>query len=366
MSVGTVSTLGTGNTLNTIDTSGADEAQGTQGSQGSQGAQGTQGSKDDMDGVIVSQGGTGTTPQLNLPKGLNATAMMIALTALNGKIASEGVKLAETSMEGARKDIKLNAAKRAEQLEKYLENMDNANQGKTAGLFGTIGLFFKALFTDSYSLSDWAETAKNSIGKIFSDLAALAGAVAMVVLGALATGVTFGAGTPVLVGACIGASLIVAGLVVGDPAVVDAIVEACPDDNKMAATIGLMITGIVLSIAGSILGAVATGGSSVANAVGSTMRAVGMLVDIGSAVINAGVAIDSTVKGHQRAEFQTEATISQAEMDKHDAIFTQLQSILDRSNADIKMFFDALSNYMQSTRDLLATAAESQQRAASV
>lgn len=315
----------------------------------------TQGPEDIM-GV-----GAGTTTTQNRPvlpaPTMSAAAMMIALTALNSKIAEEGMSFAESSMEGVRKDIKESAVKRAEQLEKHFENLDKVSSKQKCGLFGAIANFFKKLFTGD--IKGAFQVIGDNIANIIKDIAQLvAVAVAIVAAVALTVG-TAGAGAGTIALAVAGAALVVGGMALTDPGVTQMIMESLPESSQQAVAIALAVVGAIMAVAGGIMMGVATGGAS-------TFATVSTVTTALSGIGNAGVTLANGVDGFLQSGFKADAAKSQANIDRTDAQITDLKGILSRNQTDLKALFESFSTILRSTQDMIATYGQTQSRAASV
>ena len=290
-----------------------------------------------------------TTPRPALPAPtMSPTAMMIALTALQSKMAEEGIKFGEKTMDGVRDDIKKNGAKKIEELKKYFENMERSSS-KRCGFFGLIAKFFKAVFT-----GDWqgVKDAAKDIGSILKDVVQIVAAVLAV---AVATVVTGGVG----VLAVVGAALVIAGMIMSDPGITEMILEALPEDQRQAAAIALAVVGAVLAIAGSICSGKAAG-------VDAVVASISKLATTASTLVSAGVTVDQGVQGYQAAEHKADAMRNMAQVDKTEALLEDLKSTLDRNQKDLKAMFDAFSSALQSTKQMITEYGQNQSRAASV
>jgi len=127
------------------------------------------GTSGDVQGAPGTNQSGGPRPTLP-PPSMSPAAMMIALTALQSKMAEEGIKFGEKAMDGVRDDIKKNGAKKAEELKKYFENLERASS-KKCGLFGLVAKLFKAIFT-----GDWqgVKEAAKDVGSILKDVEPIA------------------------------------------------------------------------------------------------------------------------------------------------------------------------------------------------
>ena len=297
-----------------------------------------------------------TTPRPTLPApSMSPTAMMIALTALQSKMAEEGIKFGEKSMDGVRTDIKQNAEKRAEQLKKYFEDLDRS-LSKRCGFFGLIAKFFKAVFT-----GDWKGVvdALKDVGSILKDIAQIVAVAVAIAAAAALTVASGGAGAGLLAAAIVGAVLVIGGMAMTDPGIMEMIMEALPEDQRQAAAIALAVVGAVLALAGGIVMGAATGGASALATISTVTTAI-------SGLISAGVTVDQGVKGYQAAEHRAGALRNQAEMDISDARMADLKGLLDRSQKDLKAMYEAFANALSSTREMITTYGQNQSRAASV
>ncbi len=312
------------------------------------------------DGDVQGAGGKTppTTPRPALPTpSMSPTAMMIALTALNAKVLEQSIQFGEKSVDGVRKDIQDSADKRAEQLKKHFEQLDKVSSKKKCGFFGAIANFFKKLFTGD--IKGAFQVLADNIGSILKDLGQLIAVVLAVVAAAVLTVGTAGAGTGVLVAAIVGASLVVAGMVMSDPGIIDLILECLPEDRRQAASIALAVVGAVLALAGGITMGFATGGAS-------TLATVSTVATALSGLTSAGVTIQQGVDSYKQSEFKAGAQRTLADIDITDAKMTDLKALLDRNQKDLKVLFDAFADALSSTKEMILTYGQNLNRAASV
>lgn len=331
---------------------------GVESGENAQGAarKGKQFHKNDLDGSGSAPAPSGSGPVLTPPK-LSAAAMMIALTALNSKISAEGVAFGESTMEGVRKDIKSNAAKRAEQLKTYFENMDKVSNKTKCGLFGAIAHFFKNLF--SGDIKGAFKCLTDNIGNILKDIAQIAAVVLGCVAGVAAAVATGGAAAPALALAISAAVLVIGGMAMSDPGITSLIVESLPENAQQAVAVTLAVVGAVLAITGGIMMGCLSGGATTLAAVSTTVTSI-------SGLVNAGMTIANSVDGYAQSEYKAAAVKSQANMDKHDASTVELKGILERKQKDLKTLFDSFSTILQSTRDMLTAHGQAKVYAAGV
>jgi hypothetical protein len=325
-------------------------------------SQGQGGKTSDVQGAGAGGQGAagGVKPKLAAPA-LSAAAMMIALNALQSKMSQEGIQMAESTMDGVRTDIKANAKKRAAELKTYFEEMDKAAKPKKCGLFGAIANFFKKLFTGDIAgaFKGLATDLKESIGNILKDIAQIVGAALAIVAAAVATAATGGGASPLLALAIAGTVMMVAGMAMSDPAIMDMIIESLPEDQQKAAMIALMTVAAVLSLVGSIMSGIGSGGAGTATAIAKIAVSV-------ASIISGAATIESGVKDYQRSQHQVKATESQVKMDYMDAAMEELKGILSQKQGDMKELYDSFAKILDSTRNMIAQQGQAQVTAASV
>lgn len=296
----------------------------------------------------------GTRPALPAPS-MSAAAMMIALTALNSKIAEEGIAFGESTLEGVRKDIKANAAKRAEQLSQYFEKAAKKSNVQQCGLVGSFIHFFKNLFQGDIA-GAFKVVAFNAFN-IAKDAAMVAAAVAMVVAAVVITCCTAGGGAATIALAIAGAGLVLGGTLVSDPGVTSLLVNLLPEGAQPWVAMAICVVGAVMSIAGGIMMGIATGGASVPATIASV---IGSLAGFVGAAATAYTGIEGLIQGKHQAD----ATRSMADIDVTDAQITDLKAVLDRNQRDLKALFDMFANITESTRQMIATYGQNMSRAA--
>lgn len=329
------------------------------------GGAGTKTAPTDVDGATSQSGGSASTgrPTLVQPK-MNAAAMMIALTALNSKIAQEGIEFGENVVQNAQSEIQKMGEKRAQQIKQHFDEMAKINTTEKCGLFGAIVKSFSKVFSGDIKGAGqvWADNVLN----VLKDFGTIATAVIMV-LGAIAvSGATLGAGSPLLVGAVIGASLMVVGVVASDPGLQSMVLSGMDEgEAKNKAATALSWVGFGVTVAGAILGIGCTLGMSSAASVGSISATVGTMGSMISGV-NLATTLLTAKENYSQTVIRAKVLESGADMDRSEALMEEMKSILGRQQKDLQTLFDSYSNFIQSTRNLVMTQGQNEVRAASV
>ncbi|MDR2892605.1 MAG: hypothetical protein LBV80_05925 [Deltaproteobacteria bacterium] len=311
----------------------------------------------DMGGV----GGTGSRPFLGKPSlpapTLSATSMMVALTALNSRIAGESITFGESAIEGMRNDIREQAAKRTEQLQQYFDNMNKVNNTQKCGLFGAIGLFFSNLFKGDPMAG--LEIIKNNIGNIVKDVVMMGALALSATVAIAATVATVGAAAPSIALVAGGATIVLAAMVFSDPAITGAITNMMPENIRMGVSIAMAVITVIASIVGGVMMAVGSGGTSALTNISAVVSSI-------STLVGAASTLEQGVKGFIQSGYQTESMLQQAEMDKTDALMADIKSALERNQTDLRVIFDAFAKMVESTHGLIQTYGQNLTRAASV
>jgi enamine deaminase RidA (YjgF/YER057c/UK114 family) len=258
-------------------------------------------------------------------------------------------------MDGVRDDIQKNAQKKAQELKKYFDNLDRSTN-KRCGFFGLIVKCLKAMVT-----GDWKSALEGlkDVGSILKDVAQIAAVVLAVVAAAAVTVASGGTGAGLLALAVVGAVLVISGMAMNDPGIMEMIMEALPEDQQQKAAIALAVVGAVLALAGGVMMGCATGGSSVLATVSTVVTSI-------SGLISAGVTVEQGVKGYQASEHKADSLKNLADVDITEAAMTDLKGVLERNQKDLKALYDAFANALSSTRDMITQYGQNLNRAAAV
>lgn len=292
----------------------------------------------DLDSVPPGGGSTsGQGAALPAPS-ISPAAMMIALQSLNAKIAEATIKYGETVLDGTRKDLEHANEKRVKKLEEHFENLEKSAKNKKCGFFGAIFNIFKALI--KFDFSEVGEIFKNSLGPILKDIGSLIGAALAIAVAAAATVGSAGAASPALGLAIAGAVLLVCSMVMSDPAVTEAIVNALPEDRRQAAALALMITSLVVGIVASGLSIAGTGAAKLASA---GMRVANTITSISTSIIGAGSGINEGVQEYQRSGHAQAALRNEADLLRMDAFIEGVKSKQSTYGGDLKALAESFA-----------------------
>lgn len=341
-------------------------------------ATGTAGQPADVSGVTGSSGTTGgatgaAKPELAPPALSSAASMMVALMALNSKLAAQQTDFSQKASESARTDILRNGEKRASQMKEYFDKMCQVKENSTqrCGLFGAI--IHSIMKVCSGDLEGAGKIWTENIGNIIKDVASLAMAAVMTVVAVAALAASpFSVGATVALSAvCFAAAgTLLAATVISDPGIQSLIAEALPDEPqwlKMGVSIGMSVVGIGLSIASTIVLAVITGVAT--GGVASIPVLINGAATIASAVVSIGVAVNDGVKAkeeYDQSMIKADATEISAEIDQTEAHAEKIRQTLTNEQKVFKAIYEAYANFVESVRGLVAAGAQNARLAAGV
>jgi hypothetical protein len=334
---------------------------------------GSKGTGADVAGASGSAVHSGAAPALPAPAVQSAAAMMLALMALNNKLAGEQVDFSSKTMESTRDDIRKKGAQRNAQLQKYFEKMAQVRENgtKRCGLFGAIAQTFKKLFSGDFAgiAKLWSE----NIGNILKDTVNLVGAAVMSAVAVVAlclSPLSFGV-TAALSAVCLGCAVaMLVGTILADPGIQSLIQEALPDKPswlKLAVGIGMSVVGMGASVIGAIalaaITGVATGGAAtIPVLINSVMGIASAVTGIACAVKDFQAGVDNYTQGQIRAD----AEEISADIDVIEANTEQVRHTLTNQQKVFEALYESMVNFIESVRALIAASSENSRIAASV
>jgi hypothetical protein len=316
---------------------------------------------------------SGAAPALPAPILQGAASMMLALMALNNKLAGEQVDFSSKITENTRDDIRKKGVQRNAQLREYFEKMAQVKENDTqrCGLFGAIAQTFKKLL--SGDLEGIGKLWSENIGNILKDTAALVGAAVMTAVAVVAlclSPLSFGA-TAALSAVCLGcAAAMLVGTVLADPGIQALVQEALPDNPawlKLAVGIGLSVAGIGANIIGGLSLAVITGVAT--GGVATVPVLVNSVLGIASAITNIACAVknfQTGVDNHEQGQIRADAEEISADIDVIEANTERVRQTLTNQQKVFEALYESMASFIESVRALIAASCENSRIAASV
>jgi hypothetical protein len=334
---------------------------------------GSKGTGADVAGASGSAVYSGAAPALPAPILQSAASMMLALMALNNKLAGEQVDFSSKMTETVRDDIKKKGAQRNAQLQEYFEKMAQVKENDTqrCGLFGAIAQTFKKLL--SGDLEGIGKLWSENIGNILKDTVSLVGAAVMTSVAIVAlclSPLSFGA-TAALSAVCLGcAAAMVVGTVLADPGIQALVQDALPDNPswlKLAVGIGMSVVGIGASVIGGIALAVITGVAT--GGVATVPVLINSVMGIASAITNIACAVkdfQAGVDNYQQGQIRADAEEISADIDVIEANTEQVRQTLANQQRVFEALYESMANFIESVRAVIAASCENSRIAASV
>lgn len=314
--------------------------------------------EEDLLGVPGFLGGSQSAPVLPLPL-VDTATMMMTLSSLQQKMTDESLKLGEEALKDAQKDVEDLNKRRADEFEKYWNELEKGRSRKSMGLFGVIADFFKKLFTGD--IGGAFKTLVDNIGPALADIGKLIAGVLAIVLAAGVTALSGGAGSVALGLAIAGMAIMVSGMILGDPGIQNMIMESLPEDQRKGAMWALFAVALALQIVGSIMQCCSN--PSALTQLGSMVKNLTAAV---TTLVQGAVTIAGGVETKNATDAKANAVDMQAQIERTKAMLGEIQALQDRDIKDLKTILDTFASILSSTADTISTYGKGFRAAASV